>query len=470
MKQIKIFILIAVIFIVGGCTESYIEGYDVSPNNPSVVLNSNMLTASQVALIGNVTGELARMTSIWVQSQSGISNQSLEDQATYMALEGDNVNDWGSIYQDWMESANNLANQAGDENSHYKGMGLIMKAWAAAFASDFWGDVPFSEATAGIENFNPHFDPQEEVYSQVQSMLSQGIVLLSKSEGGEVVGTDDLFFGGNAENWIKMAWTLKARYFNRVSKKYAWSADSVLYCLSKGFDSSEDDAFAKFGKNANNANQWYAFYSTQRIGYMAMGEYIVNNMVERTVGGEVVPQDPRLPFYAAKDKNEEYTGSPADTRNINLDASTIGPLYNKTDAPVPLITYAEAKFLEAEAKLRKNDADGAAMAYNEGVKVSVKWVTGVEAPDEFVAKEASMSASDIDLQTIIDGKYITLFTQTEVWNDWVRTGYPTLVANPDSRASSGGIPLRLPTCIDERLYNTNATVVSDVYKAPWYAE
>lgn len=462
MKRINIFTLILVLFILGGCTKSYIEGYDISPNNPSKVLNSNLLTATQVSLFGNVTGELARVSSIWVQSQSGISNQSAEEQATYQIYEGDNTNDWGSIYQDWMETADNLATQAGDANPQYKGIGLILKAWAGAFASDFWGDIPFSEAISGVKNLSPKFDTQEEVYKQVQGMLSTGIKLLGKTNSGESVGSDDLIYGGDSEAWIKMAWTLKARYFNRVSKKYSYSADSVLICLSHGFTSSADDAFAKFGTNANNANQWYAFYSSQRIGYMAMGEYLVERMKANN--------DPRLPFYAAKDKNGNYTGSSADTRNINLEASVLGPLFNVTDAPVPLISYAEAKFLEAEAKLTKGNKDGAATAYNEGVKASVKWVTGADAPAAFVTSQASKTAANISQQTILEGKYDALFTLTEVWNDWARTGYPVLVPNKDPLARAGGIPYRFPTCINERTYNKNAIVVSDVYNKPWYAK
>ncbi len=450
------------------CTESYIEGYDISPNSPVEVLESNLLSAAEVALFGNVTGELARLSSIFVQSQAGISNQSLNEQATYQIFEGDNVNDWGSIYDDWMETSQNLIDQAGDVNPYYKGMGLILKAWAGAFASDIWGDVPFSEALKGIDNLNPAFDSQQSIYASVQTMLSDGITSLSVAESANqsLPGSDDYIFGGDVSKWIKMAWVLKARYANRISKKSASSADDVLtYLTNANLTGIEDNAYAQFGANANNANQWYAFYQT-RAGYMGMGEFFINMLVANN--------DPRLPYYSS-DKDVDgttvgYVGSPADTRNFNLNASEIGPLFNASAQPVPMVTYEEAKFLEAEAQLRKNHPDLAAIAYNEGVLASVLAVTGADAPTAFVTSQASKTDADINLETIILGKYDALFTQVEVWSDWRRTGFPTLVANPDPLANNGGIPYRLPTPLDERTANANYQGVLNMYQKPYFAE
>lgn len=455
-------ILCALILIVG-CTESYIEGYEINPNSPSDVPEANLLTASQVAMFGNVTGELAREAAIFMQSQAGLSNQSLEEHARYQIFEGDNSNDWESIYADWMDPAHDLIEKAEGTNAWYKGIGLIMKAWAGAYASDVWGDVPFSGAILGMENLNPAYDAQEDVYQQVQNMLSAAISELSKPESENLMipATDDLIYGGDVQKWVKLAWSLKARYHNRTSKHHSYSADSTLFCLGKGIDSQEANAMAAFGETANNANQWYAFY-VLRPGYMGMGEYLVEQLKANN--------DPRLAFYADVDPNGNYVGSGIDTRTPILDASVIGPLFNSSANPVPLATFYEAKFLEAEAQLRKGNKDLAAQACNEGVLASVKWATGSEAPADFKASMASLTSSDIDLKTIIQNKYVALFTQLEVWTDWRRTGYPELTPNPDPLANQNGIPYRFPTCISERTYNSNAVVINDNYVKPWFAE
>ena len=464
MKILKFTIgIVCALALTTGCTESYIEGYDISPNDPSEVPEANLLTASQVALFGNFTGELAREAAIFMQSQAGLKDQSLEEHARYRIFEGDNQNDWESIYTDWMDPACDLIDKADETNPYYKGIGLVMKAWAGGYTSDVWGDIPFSQAIKGLDNLNPEYDTQEEVYAQVQSLLSQAITELSKPESANLLlpGSDDLIFKGDAGKWIKLAWTLKARYFNRVSKHYAYSADSVLYCLQRGMTEEADNAMAVFGVTANNANQWYAFY-VLRPGYMGMGAYFVDRLKTSS--------DPRLPFYCAEDANGNYTPSGIDTRTPVLDASEIGPLFNASAQPVPLATYFEAKFLEAEAQLRKGSNDLAAQACNDGIKASVKWATRADASDDFVTAVASLTASDIDLETIMLNKYDAMFTQLEVWTDWRRTGFPVLTPNPDPLANANGIPYRFPTCISERNYNSNAIVVNNNYVKPWFAE
>jgi hypothetical protein len=75
----------------------------------------------------------------------------------------------------------------------------------------------------------------------------------------------------------------------------------------------------------------------------------------------------------------------------------------------------------------------------------------------------------MDLETIMLGKYDALFSQVEVWSDWRRTNFPTLVANQSPIANDGGIPYRLPTPLDERTTNANYQGVLDLYQKPWFA-
>ena len=135
-----------------------------------------------------------------------------------------------------------------------------------------------------------------------------------------------------------------------------------------------------------------------------------------------------------------------------------------------MVNNNEVKFLKAEAYLIKENKTMAATSYNNGVKASVKWATGTDAPAALVSNMASKAAADIDLETIMLGKYDAMFTSVEVWNDWRRTGYPVLTPNPDPLANSNGIPYRFPSCISERTYNSNAVIVSSLYEKPWFAE
>lgn len=463
IKYVKTLQITCVMLFAIGCTDSYVKDLNTSPNSPSEVLNSNLLTAAEVALFGNVTGEIARTSSIWMQSQAGLGSQSLDEHAMYKLFEGDNVNEWGSIYTDWMETSENLIIQAGNENPYYKGMGIVLKAWAGCFTSDVWGDVPFSEATLGINNLHPNYDSQSGVYSASQQMWSDAISLFEKpvTDNAELPEGDDLVFNGDITKWIKMTWMLKARYANRISNKSSYNADNVILFLNNAnLSGTEDNAYAKFGDKANNANQWYAFYQ-QRTGYMGMGEYLIEKMSAN--------KDPRLSYYSDTTSIGEYLGSPVDTRNVIDTASIIGSYLNASSNSVPLITFEECKFIEAEALLTSN-ATESAKAFNEAVLASVKRITGIEADSTFKADHASKEAADMSLEVIINGKYISSFSQVEVWNDWRRTEYPTIIKNPDPKANKKGIPQRFPTCIDERLNNQNAILISDNYQKVWFAK
>ena len=51
----------------------------------------------------------------------------------------------------------------------------------------------------------------------------------------------------------------------------------------------------------------------------------------------------------------------------------------------------------------------------------------------------------------MEEKYVAMFSQSESWTDWRRTGFPALNVYPD--ANLGEIPRRLPYPQDEYLYN-----------------
>ena len=130
-----------------------------------------------------------------------------------------------------------------------------------------------------------------------------------------------------------------------------------------------------------------------------------------------------------------------------------------------MVTYFEAKFIEAEANLRLGNADEAATAYNDAVKASVLFVTGASDP-QFEAQFANENGASITLDKIMTQKYVAMFTQPEAWADWRRTSIPALTANPNGDVA--GIPRRFPTCRSERNYNSNAVVVSDILQPVWW--
>jgi hypothetical protein len=459
MKKTLI-IALGLITALTGC-EKYLEKVAESPNDPLVVTPSLLLTGTEVATFSTYSGQLARLSSILVQQSAGTDFQFV-DIANYQIREGNNVNEWEVIYTDALMNAQLIINDFGDASPYYGGIARILKAMNLGIATDLWGDIPNSEALTGLDedpNFNPAYDSQEAVLANIQTLLDEAIVELSKpaTDNRLLPASDDLVFGGDPDMWIRTAYILKARYYNRLSQTDpAGSASNALAALtSAGLTGTSDDANAYFGTNGNELNQWYAFQNS-RGGYMQMGSNLID-MMNNTA-------DPRLPMYSNTDSSGvTYTGTASDANDTWT--STIGSAFASPASSAPMVTYVEAKFIEAEAKFRSGDAPGAATAHNEAILASLTLITG-ENDSAYVVDYASETNVTITLEKVMTQKYVASFTQIESWTDWRRTGFPVLTANPS--ASENGIPLRLPTPISERVNNTSAVVVSDILSPVWW--
>jgi hypothetical protein len=473
MKKIFIVLGFAIILVTQGC-KKFTEGDKISPNSPSEVTESLLLSNCEVALFASYGGGLSRITSMLTQQSSGFTDQALIYEK-YGMVEGDFDGEWQTLYTAGLMNTKKLIDKAGTSSPQYTGIGKILQALMIGAATDLWGDVPYNDALRAEEGTEesrkPFYDKQEAVLNSIQTVLTSAIADLNQPNGIKMPGADDFIFGGNKTQWIKSAWLIKARYALRLSKRnpadaYAKTLQYLNEAYTLGLNKN-DDFNLIFGTNANEYNQWYAFTKVDRKGYIRMGAKLVNMM--NTMN------DPRLPFYAdLADSDEDgvadttaYIGAPAgeaETIPYASFVSTIGKYYASPDSKLPVITYVEAKFMEAEAKLNTDKA-GAATAYNEAVVEHITKVTGAAPSLAYVTSFASETASTINLEKVMNQKYIALFTQLEVYSDWRRTGFPTLTRAKDATID---IPRRLINILEERQYNGNATIVQNMTERVWW--
>lgn len=455
MKKLSILLILPMLLFTTSC-EKFIEDYDVSPNSPSEVTPGLLLTMTEVAIFAQYTGQLSRNAAIYAQQVNGTDFQ-MVDVANYVLLEGDNINEWTSIYTDILMESQALIDMSGD-NPWYRGMGRVIKAMGLGLATDCWGDVPNREALGGLggaANFNPNYDAQEVVYEDIITLLDGAIADFGAdiSDNSMIPGAEDLIYGGEVSLWMKAAYTLKARYTMHLSARGANMQD-VIDAVDMGISNTGEDMYANFGTSGNELNTWYAFENS-RPGYIHMHKTFVDQLTGTN--------DPRLPFFAASDDNGGYSGTPLGSGDQTT--SPVGPYLASTGQPLPLATYEEALFLKAEAYMRLSNAAAAATAHNDAIKASVLKVTGAADP-VFEANQASETAGSITMTKIMTHKWVACFGMFEVWNDWRRTGIPTLVPNPSGDVA--GIPLRFPTPLDERVTNSNALVISDILLPVWW--
>jgi Starch-binding associating with outer membrane len=410
---------------------------NVDPNNPSEV-SINLLLPGAQAMYGYILGgDMGRYTSIWMQQHAGVDRQHLAIDV-YQIKESDVDNAWNSMYNTVFSDLSLLLGKATATNSpHYTAVGKTMTAMALASIVDLYNDVPFSEAIQGQANLTPKYDAAATLYTKIQSLLDEAYTDASAATSVLKPGTDDLIYAGNMTKWKEAIKSLKARYALRLSKLDAAAYTNALTHLATGISANANDAAVVFGTASGEGNPWAQFQAS-RAGDLAMSATFIDML--NTLS------DPRRAVFATQ-VGGVYKGAKPGEPVPASSVSSLGSAYAATSSPIPMITYAETKFIEAEAAFKTNDKVRAATAHNNAVKASLAKFNLTDAA--YVTANASETDVTITLEKIMQQKYIALYTQIEVFNDWRRTGLPALLPARGQAA----IARRFPYAQNERLYN-----------------
>lgn len=347
---------------------------------------------------------------------------------------------WDPSYVDIMKNARALSEQAQERGAaNYTGIAKLIYAMNMAYVTDGWGTVPFSEAF-DPSNTTPTYDAQESIYPKIMTLVDEAITALEQNHP-LTPGSEDLLYGGDMNKWIKMAYTVKARLLMRLSEAPNTSreqqAQQVLQALENGFTSNADDAEFQYVDQPGGRNPWYRVHNG--LEYHQMSAHHVDLLKSM--------DDPRLsiqaePAAAYVPEESVFAGHESGAGSVGIDSvSAIGLAYAGPAAPGRWITYAEAKFLEAEAHLYMGNMSHANDAYREGIRANMEKY-GVDSGeiDAYLANRPDLSSSSNALRDVITQKYIANFLTAEPWNDWRRTGYPDL--EPANQASIDGIAVR----------------------------
>lgn len=460
---------------------------NVNPNASSDAPLSVILSGTEGVLAYNL-GLDAGLLSATVMQQATGANGDATANDNYTAIPGRFNGLWVNFYSNVLNELDIIVQKGKAQNApQYTGIARVLTAFTYGTLTDSFGDIPFNQALKGRGNTAPVYDTQEQIYAGIQATLDSAIAELSQPVGTSATAppaADDLIFKGNTQQWLAVAWTLKARYALHLSKlnatQAATQALNYLYDNStyRGITTNAGDAQVIFGAAQTNANPFYQ-QQTQRPGWVGVGAAFVNLLngnavTDPSTKEPTQPVDPRRAYFITQDKGV-YRGGVA---GIPGAYSLIGPYYGSTTSPVALVTYAEAKFIEAESRLRLNPADPQAQtALTEAVTASFnKVISNTADPDATPEKRAAYLTAhatltgdaEADLRTVITQKYTALFLQPEVWVDYRRTGYPELplaVNATHSLNPNGQIARRFPYPQNEQSLNTSLPGASN-YQEP----
>jgi hypothetical protein len=442
----KIGVIVILVLLLSSCNKWIDTDINIDPNNPRELSLNLVLPTIQAGLAYQIGGDFSRPVCIWMQQYSGISNQAIAyDVYNFTQSDVNNVWEWG-MYAGPLKDLKRMITEAEESKSpHYQGIAEILMAYGIGTMTDLFGDMPYSEAW-NDEILQPKFDSQQSIYNEIFRLLNAAISHLNETESVFSPADDDLIYSGDLSLWIKAAYTLKARYYLHLSKVNGAAAyDSALTSITNGFSSNDEDLEVYFGENQNEWNPAFQFFYYDRSGDIVLGAFFTSKLK--------TDNDPRLPLFI---DTTGYAKKPSviDGSNPGMADGSANPgaYYHSQSSPVPLISYVEAKFIEAEARLQTSDAAGAATAYNDAVQASLNKI-GVSSATFTAA--VTRTAGNITLADIINQKYIALFTQPEIFVDYRRTGYPSLTPPANAKTIDKKIPRRWPYPTSERNYNSN---------------
>ena len=456
-RHIKIITAIALLIVLLPACEKWIDPeLNVDPDRPLDVPMNLLLPAIQAPMAYDIGGnDAVRITGILMQHLDGVGRQSLA-QAHYNINNSDPNNLWNGIYSGEMYDLITLIKKAGEQESpQWAGIAKIMLANCMGFTTDLFGNVPYSEAFLGTGNFAPVFDSQESIYTAIIGLLDDGLADLDKENAVPLSG--DMIYGGSIAKWKKAGNALKARYLMHQVNVNASVKGQIAALVDASFTGNSEDMQFQYGPNGSTeASPLYQFME-QRAGDITMCATLVDFLQAST--------DPRLPVYAQKDAVGLYRGSPAGAADESASLPNPEGIYWKADGITTFISYVEAQFLKAEALLGTDNA-GAAAAYKLAVEASLN-KHGVFDQTWFDANIGIETEATINITKIRQQKWVAMFSQTEVWNDWRRSNNEIGLDLAQDELL-GQIPYSYPYPADEQTLNPNCPQGRDLIRKMWW--
>ncbi|MEY3323570.1 MAG: hypothetical protein RLZZ417_3153 [Bacteroidota bacterium] len=323
-------------------------------------------------------------------------------------------------------------------NANQIAVSRILKAYYFARLTDYFGDIPYSQALTG--EVKPVYDSQQTIYNGIFKELDEAV----KQFDGGVAARGDILFSGNITRWKKFANSLRLILAIRLSKADAATgatqAKAALAADGGIITANADNTMLNYpGGNFN--NPWYAAYLTRQD--QAISEIMVKMLNERS--------DPRINSYATADKTGKITGIPyglpreqaIQFTNANPTWSfVLAPTFRAAATPLAILTAADVTLARAEAASMGWTTENSEQLYKDGIKLSMEyWKVFTQASYDTYTSGALVAFAAGDnagnLEKIRMQRWFTFYPDgLQGWSEWRRTNVPALKPTPFAINSS----------------------------------
>ncbi|NHF57922.1 SusD/RagB family nutrient-binding outer membrane lipoprotein [Flavobacteriaceae bacterium TP-CH-4] len=244
---------------------------------------------------------------------------------------------WDNVYARALidiRTMNPLAEEA--EQFTHLAIGQILEAYIMMSMVDFFGDVPYSEALRGSEGIlNPTVDSGASIYEAVDQLLLDAIANLNKDE--LVLPTNDLFYGGDEGQWIKLANTMRLKLYLQTRLVNSAESTSVINSLISGgqliLDSS-DDFFFQWGTSNAAPDSRHPWFDANYDGAGPSSDFYTCNYFMDLMANQYGEPDPRIRYYFYRQVSD-FSGADVVTKECVTEIST--PSWWAPDEPYCLV-------------------------------------------------------------------------------------------------------------------------------------
>ena len=412
--------------------------------------------------------------------------------------------------------------------SYSNSISRIMKSFVFERLVNTYNNVPYFEALKSSSNLTPKYDDAATIYQDLVNQLDTAILNINTAQAlpkssldapTSVSTASDPMYGGDMDNWKRFANTLKLRLLIKMSgvtalntfvtQKFASfnivlgviNDDAIVQPGYQKIDGKQNPLWNAYGFTVVNVVSGLGrsrlpsrftntFYNGTKISDTRRGAVTYRGFPNSVVN-QLGFEPPSGLLSAPTGASVWYLGASASG------ADALGILKGATSG-YPLLLASEASFLLAEANL-KNFVSGslASTLFRRGIEQSFTYlfknstnvldaskssaiivtdVTGYIADNvtNRLVNYSVATTNDQRLEAIITQKYIALnlIGGFEAWNEFRRTGYPSIVNGSivatesfASIRSTSTRPDRLPTRIlyaQDEIQKNKANVPSGI--------
>ena len=353
-----------------GCKKGTFDINNVNPNSPSNVAPQFVLSEALVASARTIyAGNQDEITGYMGYTAFSGDYGGYGTEATYNLTTNDGSGNWDYTFNTVLVNYKFVekASLKDPNQGYFLGIAKIMECYHFGTLVDLYNNIPYSQALQGdVSKYYPAYDDAKTVYTSCIHQLDSAIGIINTAAANVSAinpGNYDVVFGGDMQQWIQFANTVKLKMLLNISK----TADGAALIQSELAGLTPKD-FLGVGQDAA-INPGYSNSSTaqqnpqwQDIGFSTAGAANGGHQFRRANSYAVNfyqnNNDPRDSFFYQS--FEPAAGGPTivagraygslNGTEHNTNISAIGPgILQSASQPAVILPAFESLFLQADA-------------------------------------------------------------------------------------------------------------------------